>query len=342
MQIRKGSKSYCAAYLLGLCSLLPFSTFRPLFAQADGSTTTFNKPTGLSGNTGRRVLTSPLAVIPEDFAKLKLAPGFLLGMEVYDTPELTSELRVDSTGNVTVPMIGKVHVQGETVPEAAASIQKLLLDGKILNNPQVTINILQYAAENVTVVGEVHNPGRIQLLAPHTLAEVIAEAGGETEYAGNQVEILRVVDGTSHTTTIRYSPSRNNTEGDTLQTSQFMVMPGDTLTVRRAGVVYVLGAVNRPGGYLMQENGELNVSQAIALASGTEPQAAVGTIRLIRKQPDGKVSETDIALSQIQKGTEPPPMLQAEDVLYVPTSKMKTILTSALLTSAATAAIYIH
>ena len=135
-------------------------------------------------------------------------------------------------------------------PEAAAAIQKLLLDGKILNNPQVTINILQYAAENVTVVGEVHNPGRLQLLAPHTLAEVIAEAGGETEYAGSSVEILRLDAGTPHTTTIHYS--RNNVDSDTWQ---FMVMPGDTLTVRRAGVVYVLGAVNRPAAILCRRTG---------------------------------------------------------------------------------------
>jgi polysaccharide export outer membrane protein len=334
MQTPSGYTPYYVACLIVLSSLCPFTS---LFAQTVGGSSTFDKAPGLSGNTGRRQLTSPLAVIPEDFAKLRLSPGFLLAMEVYDTPELSSELRVDPSGNVTIPLIGKVHVQGETVPEAAAAIQKLLLDGKILNNPQVTINILQYAAENVTVVGEVHNPGRLQLLAPHTLAEVIAEAGGETEYAGSSVDVLRLDAGTPRTTTIHYS--RNNAESDT---SQFMVMPGDTLTVRRAGVVYVLGAVNRPGGYLMQENGDLNVTQAIALAWGTGLQASVGTIRLIRKVPDGKVLEIDIPLGEIQKGKQAPPRLQAEDVLYVPVSKFKMVLSSALLTSAATAAIYLH
>ncbi len=337
MRTRRISISYSAACLIGLAGLLPLSSFTQLVAQTVGGSSTFDNSPGLSGNTGRRVLSSPLAVIPEDFAKLRLSPGFLLSMEVYDTPELSSELRVDASGDVTIPMIGKVYVQGQTVPEAAAAIQKLFLDDKILNDPQVTINIVQYAAQNVTVLGEVHNPGRVQLLAPHSLAEVIADAGGETEYAGNSVEILRPDNGASHSTTVHYS--RNNVDSSA---SQFSVLPGDTVTVRRAGIVYVLGAVKRPGGYLMQENGELNVTQAIALASGTEVQASVGTIRLIRKQPDGQVSETDIRLSEIQKGKEPPPKLQAEDVLYVPTSKMKVVLTSALLTSAATAAIYLH
>jgi polysaccharide biosynthesis/export protein len=337
MQARRRSISYCVACFIGLAGLLSFSSFPPLVAQTVGGSSTFDNTPGLTGNSGRRQLSSPLAVIPEDFAKLRLSPGFLLDMEVYDTPELSSELRVDSTGDVTIPMIGKVHVQGETVPEAAAAIQKLFLDGKILNNPQVTINIVQYSAENVTVLGEVHNPGRIQLLAPHTLAEVIAEAGGETEYAGSSVEILRPDNGTSHSTTVNYSRNKANSSA-----SQFTVLPGDTVTVRRAGIVYVLGGVNRPGGYVMQENGDLNVTQAIALAYGTSPQAGVGTIRLIRKVDDGKVREIDIPLSDIQKGKLAPPALEAEDVLYVPISKVKTVLNSALLMTAATAAIYLH
>src|ERR1700727_251516 len=117
MQTRRVSTSYFVAYLLGISSLLLFSSFRPLFAQTVGGSSTFDNKPALSGNTGRRQLSSPLAVIPEDFAKLRLSPGFLLNMEVYDTPELSSELRVDSSGDVTIPMIGKVHVQGQTVPE---------------------------------------------------------------------------------------------------------------------------------------------------------------------------------------------------------------------------------
>src|SRR5579864_8965697 len=86
MQIRSGSKSYCVACLIGLAGLLPLSSFPPLIAQQQtvGGTSSFDQNPGLSGNTGRRQLSSPLSVIPEDFAKLKLAPGFLLSMEVYD------------------------------------------------------------------------------------------------------------------------------------------------------------------------------------------------------------------------------------------------------------------
>lgn len=313
---------------------------RPLLAQgAVGGTSTYDSAPGISGSGNgasqrRRLSTSPMA-IPEDFATLRIAPGFLLSMDVYDAPELSSDLRVDTAGNVTIPLIGRVPVAGNTVAEAVADITKRLSDGEILNNPQVSLNVVQYAGQNVTVMGEIHSPGRIELLAPHTLSEVIAQAGGETQYAGNQVEILRRQGGQLHTEVVRYARSRDGEER-----SDTMVLPGDTITVRRAGVVYVFGAVNRPGGYLMQENGELNVSQAIALAYGTEMQAAIGSVRLIRKLPDGRVQEIPVPLRDIQKGKVAPPRLQAEDVLYIPVSKAKTILTAGLLNSTATAVIY--
>jgi polysaccharide export outer membrane protein len=119
-----------------------------------------------------------------------------------------------------------------------------------------------------------------------------------------------------------------------------MVLPGDTVTVKRAGIVYVLGAVTRPGGYLMQEDGDLNVTQALALAYGTTMPAAVGSMRLIRKQDDGRVEEIAIPYGDIVKGKVAPPRLQAEDVIYVPVSKIKVVLTQSLLNTAAQAAIY--
>jgi polysaccharide biosynthesis/export protein len=122
--------------------------------------------------------------------------------------------------------------------------------------------------------------------------------------------------------------------------SSIVVLPGDIVTVRRAGIVYVLGSVNRPGGYVMQEDGELNLLQAISLAYGTNIQAAVGSMRLVRKLPDGQVQEMDVRYRDVVKGKIPPPKLQAEDVVYVPVSKMKTVLSAGLTSSAASAMIY--
>jgi len=237
-----------------------------------GGASTFDTPPDLSGNdtaTARRRL-SPLAAVPEDFSTLQLSPGFLLNMDVYDTPEYSLELRIDSAGDVNIPMVGSVHVGDLTLVQAATKIAASLRDDKILVNPQINLNVEEYAGRDITVLGEVHSPGHIEMLAPRHLDDVIAMAGGETEYAGKTIEIRHEEGVTPRTEVIHYSRSVDNHI-----LSDTVVLPGETVTVKRAGIVYVLGAVNRPGGYLMQEDGDLNVTQALALAYGTTMPAAV-------------------------------------------------------------------
>jgi len=275
-----------------------------------------------------------IAPVPEDFSSLRIAPGFLLSMEVFDTPEYSLELRVDANGNVALPLAGDVHVTDLTLVEASGKIASALRDSKILNNPRVNLNVEEYASTQVTVLGEVHNPGRIEMLAPRHLDDVIAMAGGETEDAGKQIEIRHSTGTEPHSLLIEYS---RNTNSHIL--SETIVRPGDTVTVRRAGIVYVLGAVNRPGGYIMQEDGDLNVTQAVALAYGTTMPAAIGSMRVIRKTDDGGVKEMPIDFRDMVKGKIPPLRLQAEDVVYVPLSKTKVVLESGLLNTAVAAAV---
>jgi polysaccharide export outer membrane protein len=88
----------------------------------------------------------------------------------------------------------------------------------------------------------------------------------------------------------------------------------------------VLGAVNRPGGYVMQEDGKLNLSQALALAYGTSLQAATGKIRVIRRDPNGTVHQIPVSYKRAMQGKADPIMLMAEDVVYVPPSALKSAL----------------
>jgi polysaccharide export outer membrane protein len=303
-----------------------------------GGAGSFDSAAGTAGGAGgnqpaRRRLT-PLGAVPEDFSKLKLAPGFLLNMEVYDTPEYSMELRIDAAGNVTIPMLAPVHIAGATLAEASAKIAAALRDGKILNNPQVNLNIEEYAGSEVTVLGEVHDPGRIELLAPRRLDEVIAMAGGETEYAGNIVEVRHAGRADAQPEEVAFSKN-----GSGPDSTNAIVQPGDVVRVRRAGIVYVLGGVARPGGYVMQEGGKLDVMQAIALAYGTTMPAAVGSMRLIRKTDDGNVEQIHIPYRDMVKGKVPPMRLQAEDVIYVPISKMKTVITAGLVNTGVAAAV---
>lgn len=274
--------------------------------------------------------------VPEDFASLKLAPGFLLNVVVYDEPDFSGPVRVDNDGNIDIAFLKPIHVGGSTVAEAKEAVQKAFRDQGILKNPQVSLDVQQFTATTATVLGEVQNPGKVELLAPHSLLDVIGMTGGETQLAGNQVELKRT-DGDPATRTYHYSRG-----GSTAEIREVMVHPGDTVIVKRAGIVYVLGAVNRPGGYAMQEEGELNVAQALSLAQGLALQAKVGSLRVVEHKADGQVIEIPISYKKIMDGKEAPMELAAGDIVYVPVSKVKTIMssTTGLIGETSAAAIY--
>jgi polysaccharide export outer membrane protein len=274
--------------------------------------------------------------VPEDFASLKLAPGFLLNVMVYDEPDFSGPARVDNDGNIHVAFLKPVHVAGDTVSQAKEVLEKAFVDQGILKHPQINIDVQQFATTTATVMGEVQNPGKVELLKPHSLLDVIGMTGGETTAAGNVIELKRA-DGDPPTKSFHYSRG-----GDATEIRDVMVHPGDTVIVKRAGIVYVLGAVNRPGGYAMQEQGELNVAQAISLAQGLSLQAKVNGLRVVQKQADGRTVEVPISYKKIMDGKEPPMLLAAGDIVYVPVSKMKTVLssTTGLIGQTTAAAIY--
>ncbi len=185
--------------------------------------------------------TSGPIEVPDDFETLKLAPGFLIDVEVFDEPRFSGSVRIDGQGNLKLPLIDPVHVGGSTLPEAEAAITKSFLNQKILLHPQVTLNIAQYAGGKVNVLGEVQSPGEIDLLTPRSLDVVLSRAGGETITASNSIQIKRIVNGEPTTQAVNYA---RNQPMDMLR--NIMVRSGDTVIVPRAGIVYVLGAVGCP------------------------------------------------------------------------------------------------
>jgi len=276
-------------------------------------------------------------LLPKDFADLRVAPGDLLSVKVYDTPEITDNYRVDQGGNITLPLCGKVSVQGLSLSDAATHIEAALKNGQYLANPQVTVDVEQYAGQYVTVLGEVASPGRVQLIAPTTLGEVLAQAGGVTPLAGGTVRI-RHGEGSGATEEDLPFSRNESTSG----TAAAVIRPGDFVTVNRVGIVYVLGAVNHPGGYVMQEDGKLNVAEAIALSGGTIITAKTNGLRVIRREPDGTVLNFALSYDGIADGKQVPMALEPEDIVYVPMSKIRATFAdaSSILSSAASATIY--
>jgi polysaccharide export outer membrane protein len=217
-------------------------------------------------------------------------------------------------------------------------IRQYLITKKMFNDPQVFLEIIGFTSHGVTVSGEVQSPGRISLLAPKPLIDVLALAGGETPAAGGEITIHhKNADGIDAIQKISYS-SKVSDSGTAAST---LVFPGDTVNVGRAGVIYVLGAVTRPGGYLMVNGGSLSVPEALSLANGTTLVASTRTA-LVVSHSDGTVTRIEIPLDDEQRGKAAPTQLRDGDILYIITSKLKATLinTSNIISSAASAGIY--
>jgi polysaccharide export outer membrane protein len=273
--------------------------------------------------------------IPVGITTSLLAPGFLVHLEVFGVPEMSMDLRVDKDGNILAPLLGATHVQGLTQAQAASMLKAEYLTAHILQKTsQVTLTLLQYSTISVVVLGEVQLPGLVQMTPPATLADAIAIAGGETIAAGNIVQLQH------RDQNINEIPFPR---GQGLQASlNTPVSDGDSIYVRKAGIVYVLGSVARPGGYVMVDQGGMNILEAISLAQGTTIVASVGTVYIIRPGENGSFQTIPLPYKKMTKGQANPVSLLARDIVYVPSSLTKSILIngSNLIGAAATTTVY--
>ncbi len=280
-----------------------------------------------SGATG--IVTSP-----PNFEKLRIQPNFLLHVSLFNEPQLNQDVRVSDTGDINMTLAGPVHVQGMNEAEAQEAIAAAYRRSEMLKNPQVSLSILQYVSPKISVLGQVQSPGEYELIAPTDLLTVLTMAGGATIDAGNRITLRRA--GSREDQVIRFVRS-----DDTSNLQKYTVSAGDTVVVKRAGIVYVLGAVNRPGGYLMQPDGSMNVIQAIALALDTNFYASTQDVRIIRKTDEG-ILDIPVKYKCIVDGKVSPQALEPDDIVYVPNSKVKVTFANAkqLAFQASGAAIY--
>ncbi len=265
---------------------------------------------------------------------LLIGPGDLLSIHVFRESDLDSKLRVKDAGTVTLPLIGPVQVAGLSAPDAAALIAEHYRDGHFLNHPQVSVFVEASATQEVSVLGEVARPGAVPLTSARSLLDVLAEAGGLTKSADRHVTIHHRGAATA-TVLVPNNASAQAGLDDVL------VAPGDTVLVPRAGIIYVLGDVGRPGGFLMQDDSKLSLLQALALAGGPTKTAAESSARLLRTD-NGKMSETPLHLKAVQRGQSPDVALQNDDIVFVPFSLGKNLAlgASSIAASASSAIIY--
>jgi polysaccharide biosynthesis/export protein len=242
--------------------------------------------------------------------------GDLLKVSVLGAPESDQEVRVGADGNIFLNFIGAVPVVGQTTEEAQAMIAKKLAAGSFFTNPQVSVFAKEYATQGVSVLGEVQKPGVYPMLGARRLFDILSLAGGTTARAGKLVSIThRDAPQTPSTVTL------SNDATESVQ-SNVDVFPGDTVVVSRAGVVYVSGEVRKPSGVIMENGSEMTVLQAIAMAEGALPNAALNKSKLIRRTPSGP-HEIPLRLGDMFASKVPDLRLQADDIIFVPNSAAK-------------------
>jgi polysaccharide export outer membrane protein len=255
-----------------------------------------------------------VVLMPASFGQkesLLIGPGDQVHVEVFDTPELSSTARVDDKGDMPLLMGGSVHIAGLTPEQAAAEVEHNLVHRRLMNAPQVLVSIQRFATQNVTVFGQVVRPASYEIDTPRPLTEVLAQAGGFTELADHHISIRR-----SNAKVAEEVFVSNDPKTDLGQ--NVYVYPGDSITVPKQSLVYVLGDVNRAGGFPMNNDvSGMTVLQAVANAGGTAHTAG-SHARLIRRVNGDDYKEIPLNLSAMQKGKQPDMKLQQNDIVYVP------------------------
>jgi polysaccharide biosynthesis/export protein len=254
-----------------------------------------------------------------DQSAIAIGPGDLLDITVFDVPELVLKVRVDVSGCVSLAFIGDLKLAGMTVGDAQRLIARELVARQLVKDPQVSIFIEEFATQGITVYGEVNTPGIYPLMGPHHLYDVISAAGGLTLKSGRTVTVLHAGQ-RDHPEVVDLATE--SAGKNPLEHANVPVYPGDTIIVSKAGMVYVLGEVNKPGAFLMEDNTSISVLKATAMAGGTTKLASLKGSMILRKSLAG-TSQTRIPLDKIYHGKASDLQLHAEDIVFIPLSNIK-------------------
>jgi polysaccharide export outer membrane protein len=269
--------------------------------------------------------------------KAHIGPGDELDITVYGEPELTQHVRVESSGDISVSLIDRIHVAGLSSDEASKVIEQKLVSAGYLKDPHVNVFVKEYTNQGIVVQGQVVKPGVYGTFGPIRLFDLLVDAGGMSPAAGNKVWIAHAGQKTTEEITLTSDPAKSFQ-------ANVQVLPGDVVTVAKAGIVYVIGEVNRPGGYVLQNGDDVravSAVQAVALAAGPTHTAGINGTRIIRRTPEG-IREIPLPLKKMMEGKAQDVELHPDDILFIPNSVLKSLATTvpAIFTAASGAAIY--
>jgi len=287
-------------------------------------------------------------------ADYRIGAQDLLEIKVFEAADLNRSLRVSASGEISFPLFGSVQAAGLTAQELQALLEFKL--HKYMKDPHVDVLVSSVESHPISVVGAVKKPGVFQVRGLKTVLEMLSSAEGLADDAGDDVIIMRgaglrtafaqgnsqqqVGSGQpspSEATPARDTPSASDDLNgstkesvrvnlkDLLETGNprfnVTVYPGDIVNVPKSGIVYVVGEVKKPGGFVLKSNEKMTVLKAMALAEGLTPTSVKNRARIIRTDAGGTEKvEIPIDLAKILDGKAPDPDLKPADIVFIPNS----------------------
>ncbi len=248
----------------------------------------------------------------------KIGRDDLLALTVYDEPELTRTVRVDSEGDLRLPMLKKaIHAAGLFPSELEEAISSVLVEQNVLVDPIVTVSVVEYRSRPIIVVGAVKNPITFQATGTVTLLDALSQAQGLTENAGSEILVYRLTADEKQQSAIRRIPVLNLLRGED-PTLNLQLEGGEEIRVPEAGRIFVVGNVKKPGAYYITDGSKSSLMKALALSEGLDTFSG-NRAYIYRLAADGSGrNEIRLELKKILQRKSPDVALEANDILYIP------------------------
>lgn len=291
---------------ISLVALLVLASCSACLAQFSGPGPTIQTPTTATVTTDRALLFPP-ARDP------LLSPGDLIQIRVFEQADYTPEVRVNADGSVLLPLVGIVDLKGMTISQAERVIEQHLIDAQIFRSPQVTVQLVEGPNQVATVIGEVHMV--VPIVGSRRLLDVLATAGGLPPTASRVITISRPGLAEPLIVDLGSDPLHSGL-------ANVPIFPGDTIIISRIGIVYMMGAFKASGTIPLTQFAPLTLMEATALSGGVSFQGKYSDVRLIRTVGDHR-TVVKLDIQRILHGKDPDPILQANDIVFIPDSTIK-------------------
>lgn len=237
---------------------------------------------------------------------------------VFGAETFSGEFSIDESGAIPIPLLGPVPAASRTPRQLEEDLEGRLRE-TYMRDPHVTVSVVEMRSHGVSVLGAVNQPGVHQVAGKATLLDVLAQAQGLSEAAGNRITITRPSAAGEQNIEVNLSSLLYAGAPD----ANVEVRAGDIVHVHNASLVYVVGEVNNPGGFTMPLGEQMTVLQALSMAQGTNSLAADWNSVIVRTRPDGSQVEVPVDVGKVLDGELPPPAMEPSDVLYIPRNGVK-------------------